>query len=197
MNKQLAMILAATGSYCGAYDDMGDDDAIVLAGYDDMGAARRRGRPGGRSLAPARFNTATTRQAALQAFQPDASGMAVDQVMPFPNGTFILGNAPLILPAAPQRSFQVRRLVIDRFNTGASATGLLQVTGLTVGADQQFTNTGAIPASMFSPTAVGVNLKPQAARPGITVTLSLSLTGALAGADTVLVTSAAVGPALG
>lgn len=174
------------------YNDMGgEDDAIVLAGYDDMGARRGRGGRGGG------YTRGASRAQALAAFQPDANGNAVEQIMPFPNGTFILLNAPLVLPAQPQRAFQLRRLVIDRFNSGASATGLIQVTGLTVGADAQFVNTGAVPASMFSPTAVGIQLKPAAARPGITVTLQLSLTGALAGADFVLVTSAAVGPALG
>lgn len=176
----------------GMYDDMGaDPDAIVLAGggYSDMGAGRPRVRGAYGAPAP--------RRQALAAYQPDANGIAVDQMMPFTTGTFTSTVAVLNLTAQPQRAFQVRRLVIDRLNTGATAIGLLLVTGLVVGADQQLVNTGSLPATMFSPTAVGVALKPAAARPGITVTLSLQLQGALTAPDTVFVVAAAVGPALG
>ena len=102
----------------------------------------------------------------------------------------------LNLAAAPQRAFQMRRLVIDFGRVGTSSTGLVQVTQLTVGADPQFVQTGAIPASMFSSAAVGLGLKGTGARPGVTLTLSLSVTPAPGSTDTILVSAAATGPAI-
>ena len=190
----------------GGYDDMGaDDEELILAGaYDDMGwnPFRRRGRKaparrGAPALPAGRPAPAAARRAALKAYQPDATGLPLDQVMPFPNGTFTAAVTALLLQAQPQREFQARRLVIDLARIGASATGLVQVTQFTVGADPQFVNTGSIPASMFQSTAVGIALKPAAARPGVTISLGLSVAPAPAGADTIVVSAAAVGPAVG
>lgn len=187
MDPEDAMILSGEWSDMG-WDDMGDDD---------IGARRRRGglrRGGGRRGA----GPAAARRQRLMAIQPDASGQALDQIMPFPNGTFTAAINALNLVAQPQRDFQLRRLVIDFARIGASAVGpIVQVTALTVGADPQFVQTGSIPAVMFAFNAVGVHLKPNAARPGVTVTLALSVTAGLAGADTIVVSAAGQGPALG
>lgn len=199
-----------------AYDDMGaDEEELILAGaYDDMGfnpfSAIRRALPGGRRKPaarrqpvavrlPARPAAASTaaRRNALADYQPDATGLPLDQVMPFPNGQFTSVVTTLLLQAQPQREFQPRRLVIDLGRVGATSTGLVQVTQFTVGADPQFVNTGSIPAAMFQATAVGIALKPAAARPGVTVSLGLSLTGALTAPDVINVSAAAVGPAIG
>ena len=185
---------------------MANDDDFILAGYDDMGAdddgdmgARRRvARRGGwpaRAL-PAR-PSAAPRRAALDAYQPDATGLPLDQIMPFTNGQFTSAVTTLNLTGNPQRAFQPRRLVVDLGRVGATSTGLVQVTQFTIGADPQFVSTGSIPVVMFQATAVGIMLKPAAARPGITITLSLSLTGALTAPDVINVSAAAVGPALG
>lgn len=198
-----------------------EEDEFILSGYDDMGAyedmgfnpfgAIRRILPGGRRPAPRRpaprpagmrpalpaAAPVAARRSALAAFQPDATGLPLDQVMPFPAGTFTAAVTTLLLQAQPQREFQPRRLVIDLGRVGASATGLVTVTQFTVGADPQFVNTGAIPASMFQATAVGILLKPAAARPGVTISLGLAVAPAPAGADTIAVSAAAVGPAVG
>jgi len=177
---------------------MDPEDAIVLAGYggygeevgfDDIGAAPRRRRGGMR-----RGGNPLVRRMAQVA--PDAGQVGLDQVMPFPNGSFTSLVTSLNLTAQPQRKFQLSRLVIDTARIGATATGLVQVTNLVVGAEPQFVNTGAVPQSMFGATAVGIHLRANAARPGVTVTLSLSLTGGLTAPDTIVVSAAAVGPAL-
>jgi len=175
---------------------MDDEDAIVLAGYggygeqvgydEDVGARRRRRRGGG-------VPPMVRRMAQIA---PDAGQIGLDQVMPFPNGTFTSLVTTLNLPAQPQRKFQLARLVIDTARIGATSTGLVQVTQLTVGAEPQFVNTGSVPISMFGATAVGIHLRANAARPGVVVTLSLSLTGALTAPDTIVVSAAGVGPAL-
>lgn len=161
-----------------------DDDALILAGWDDELGAARRAR-GGRN----------PRQA-MQRLQPDAGGIVLDQLLPFPNGSFTAAIAALTLSAAPQRAFRMRRLVIDFGRVGATATGLVQVTQLTIGADPQFVATGSIPAAMFASTAVGVHLKGNAARPGVTVVLALSVTPAPGAGDTILVSAAATGPSI-
>lgn len=179
------------------YDDMGDDDELILAGYDDMGARRRA-----RRIAPARparpaAAPVAARRSALRAYQPDATGLPLDQVMPFPNGTFLPATTALLLQAQPQREFQPRRLIIDLGRIGAGATGLVQVTQFTVGADPQFVNTGSIPAAMFQATAVGIALKPAAARPGVTISLGLTVAPAPGAGESIVVSAAAVGPAIG
>lgn len=193
-----------------------DDDEYILAGYDDMGYDDEAGalwptRRAPRGMAPRRparqprqpprgrlpWGNAAPRRDALEAYQPDARGLPLDQILPFTGGTFTAAVTNLLLPGTPQRSMQPRRLVIDLGRVGATATGIVQVTQFNVGADPQFVQTGAVPASMFGATAVGIMLKPAAARPGITVSLGLSLTGALVGADVIIVSAAAVGPAIG
>ena len=181
---------------------MSDDDQFILSGYDDMGyddmgARRRRIVPARRPAPRPAANPAAARRSALRAFQPDATGLPLDQIMPFPAGTFTSAVTTLLLQAQPQREFQPRRLVIDLGRVGATATGLVTVTQFTVGADPQFVNTGAIPASMFQATAVGIMLKPAAARPGVTVSLGLSVAPAPGVGDSIVVSAAAVGPAVG
>lgn len=187
-----------------------EDDEFILAGYEDMGAyddmgALRMpfgirlpgGRPAPRALPRPAAAPVQPRRAALAAYQPDAAGMPLDQIMPFTGGSFTSTVTALNLTGQPQRAFQPRRLVVDLGRVGATSTGLVQVTQFTVGADPQFVATGSIPVTMFQATAVGIMLKPAAARPGITITLSLSLTGALTAPDTITVSAAAVGPAIG
>jgi len=195
------LILAGYGDESG-YDDEdleGEDEAgfrlpIPLPG---RRAPARRGMPARRGTpASAIANIRRARAAALMAVQPDTGGAALDQIMPFTVGTFTAAVPTLNLTGTPQRKFQLTRLVIELGRVGASATGLVVVTALTVGADPQFVQQGSIPASMFASNAVGIKLRPNAARPGITVTLSLALLGALAGADTIIVAAGGTGPAL-
>lgn len=180
------------------------DDEIILAGYDDMGAddddmgaRRRRARRGSFRLPAAPVARSAPRRAALDAYQSDASGLPLDQMMPFTGGQFTSTVTALLLTGQPQRAFQPRRLIVDLGRVGATSTGLVQVTSFKVGADDQFVSTGSAPVSMFQATAVGIMLKPAAARPGITVYLGLSLTGALTAPDVINVSAAAVGPAIG
>lgn len=205
-------------------DELGEDE-IILAGYDDLagdelgfanpfalaargvravgrGAARLVGRGGGgRPRAMMVANRAAVdaaqRRAALSQYQPDARGDALDQIMPFTSAVLTLAAPTSTLTGQPQRAFMMRRLVISLGRTGASAlASLVTVTALTVGADPQFVSTGSIPADMFSNNAVGVRIKPNAARPGITIFLGVAAAG-LAGADTVAVSAAGLGPAIG
>lgn len=140
---------------------------------------------------------AQARANALRQYQPDARGDALDQIVPFSAATLTAAVPTATLNAFPQRAFMLRRLVISLGRIGATAlTSLVTVTQLTVGADPQFVATGAIPADMFANTAVGVRLKPNAARPGITIFLGMAAAGLVA-PDTVAVSAAGIGPAIG
>lgn len=176
-------------------DDLGDDE-LILSGDDDVGARRRRPRgraPTPNALAIQRRNRARS----LAADQPDQGGVALDQIMPFTGGVFTALVPVLRLVATPQKRFQLKRLVVDLGRAGATAAGpLVQATDLSVGADRQFTQSGNVPVSMFSSVAVGIFLKGNAARPGITVTLDLVVSAGLVAPDTITVSAAGVGPVL-
>jgi hypothetical protein len=207
-------------------DELGEDE-IILAGYDDLagdelgfnpfGMVARGARAVGRRIAGRGGNgqramvvrrpmgyarnqaaiDAANRANALRQYQPDARGDALDQIVPFSAATLTAAAPTNTLNAFPQRAFMLRRLVISLGRVGATAlTALVTVTQLTVGADPQFVATGAIPADMFSNNAVGVRLKPNAARPGITIFLGVAAAGLVA-PDTVAVSAAGIGPAIG
>jgi hypothetical protein len=200
------------------YDELeGDDDDIILAGEEALegdeelglspnpfrrggrGKARRRG--GGGMAIARRMNTAQItaqrRASALRQYQPDARGDALDQIVPFTALTLTAAAPTGTMTAQPQRAFMLRRLVIELGRTGATAVAsLVTVTALTVGADPQFVATGGIPASAFAFNAVGVRLKPNAARPGITIFLGMAAAGLVA-PDTVAVSAMGIGPAIG
>jgi hypothetical protein len=91
----------------------------------------------------------------------------------------------LTLSASPQRPFRGRRLVVDITRTGASATGLVTITRLDVGADNQLPGSGAIGAGTFAATAFGVDLDLDPATPGVTVTAQFNISAAPAMADRV------------
>ena len=183
------------------YDDMGEDeaDALVLSGA-ELGRRVRRAAPAQRPPAarPA-WGASNARRAALTAYQPDAGGLPLDQPLPFTPVTFTAtSGTALNLVAQPQRAFQMRRIVIDIARSGATSTGAVSVTSIKVGVDEQLTATGSLPAVMFSATAINTVLKPAAARPGITVTIGLSLSApAITMTDTVTVLAGAIGPAVG
>jgi hypothetical protein len=198
------------------YDDLEGDElgfnpfAVVARGARAVGrriAGRGRGGGAQRAMVVRRPQPmyarnqaqidAANRANALRQYQPDARGDALDQIVPFSAATLTAAAPTATLNAFPQRAFMLRRLVISLGRVGATAlTALVTVTQLTVGADPQFVATGAIPADMFANTAVGVRLKPNAARPGITIFLGMAAAGLVA-PDTVAVSAAGIGPAIG
>jgi hypothetical protein len=182
------------------YDDLGYDEL----GYDDLGAlvARRPiRRPPPRPMPrPVARNPAPRGMPLVEAFEDkrgEGTGSQLrDFPMPLTGGTFTSAVTALTLTAQPQRYFIGKRMVIDLGRNGATSTGLVQVTNVTVGIDPQMVNTGSIPASAFAATAVGTGINFKAARAGDIVTLQLSLTGALTAPDTIVVSACIFGLAL-
>ena len=83
--------------------------------------------------------------------------------------------------------------------TGASSTGLVQVTAANVGADNQLVSAsgaGGIPSDFFLATGVDLNINWSVATPGIQVTILLTISLAPTGTDTVAVGGSFLGSAL-
>jgi len=102
----------------------------------------------------------------------------------------------LTLTGQPQRPFRGRRLILDITRTGASATGLVTVTRLDVGADNQLPGAGAIGAGAFGSTAVGVDLDLDPATPGVIVTVQLNISAAPVMTDRVDISGTLIGQAV-
>ncbi len=160
----------------GAWDD--DVGTLELADY--VGARRRAARrraPMGRAI-PARQ------------LIPQVPGVPAPAVRLQPLGlgatAFTAASGTLLqLQASPQRPFQGQRLILDITRTGASATGLVTVTRLDVGTDNQLVGAGAISANAFQPTAFDANVRFAPATPGVLITVQLNISAAPAMADRV------------
>lgn len=95
------------------------------------------------------------------------------QISPVPL-TSVPANSTANATFRPQRPLRAERLVLD----GAALGGLF-VTDFLIGADPQFVNSGAVPASSFSPQAFNMELRGNTADPGIDITITFhNTTGA-------------------
>lgn len=84
----------------------------------------------------------------------------------------------LALTARPQRPFKGQRLVVDITRTGPTATGLVTLTRVDVGTQNQLVSSGPLSASAFAATAFDVNLQLDPATPGIDMTLQFAISAA-------------------
>jgi hypothetical protein len=117
-----------------------------------------------------------------------------EQPLGFGASAFTAASGTLLtLTASPQRPFRGRRLVVDLTRTGASATGLVTLTRLDVGVDNQLPGAGALAVSTFANNAVGVNLDLDPCTPGVNITLQFNVSAAPAGADRIDFAAALIG----
>jgi len=154
------------------YEHQGDIDGYV-GGVDIVGIARRAG------ITPAAAMQAV-RQGRVPGLGPNqrvgmnTPDVARTQISPMPSAT-IPANSTTTLTWQPQRPFRLERLFLQ--STGVNVDFVVE--GLTVGADPQFVNDGAVPGTMFLSTAVGGHLRGNTANPGVTLSIVLrNLTGA-------------------
>ncbi len=153
------------------FDDLSDVGTLELADY--VGARRRMNR--GRSRMAAR-NSVPARQ-----LIPNVPGVPMPGVRLQPLGlgatAFTATSGTLLtLQASPQRPFQGQRLILDITRTGATSTGLVTVSRLDVGTDNQLVGSGAISANAFQPTAFDANVRLAPATPGVNITVQLGTT---------------------
>ena len=165
-----------------------DDDALVLAGYDALMGARgisraRRGAP--------RQN----RLARMAADLPSASGRVMRQFFGLAAQTFVNGGATtLTVTDRPQRTIQIDRVVIARFNVGAASPNLgVTISRFRIGAEDMLSGNGAIPIEMFAANVTSGRFHGYTAKAGIDVTVTYVITAAPAAAETVTLTWGAFG----
>jgi len=163
--------------------DVGDDLEI---GWNPFKRRRKRGARG------------ATRQIPARRLLPQIPGVPArglgEQPLGFGATAFTAGSGTLLtLTASPQRPFRGRRLVIDLTRTGASATGLVTLTRIDVGVDNQLPGSGALAVSTFANNAVGVNLDMDPCTPGVNIVLQFNISAAPAMADRVDLAAALIG----
>ncbi len=126
-------------------------------------------------------------------------GLALKR-LPLGIGTVTFGAATgtsLTVEVEPQRGYTPKRLVAAVSRTGASATGLVRLTSLMIGDVQQLPASNGVPIEMFDTQATDAELDLTPVIPGQKVTLTLTISAAPAGADTVVVNLGFYGAAIG
>lgn len=81
----------------------------------------------------------------------------------------------LNMTALPQRPFKAKRLLIDLARTGTSATGLVTVTSINMGSDNQLVGQNPLPVSGFGATAFDLNIEFAPVTPGIQVVIGVGI----------------------
>lgn len=166
--------------------DIGDDDMGSL----ELGFPFRRKRKSKRRGMPYRTLVPTVPGVPSAGLRLQPLGLGATQFNAS-SGTI------LTLSAQPQRPFKGMRLVLDITRTGTSATGLVTVTRLDVGTQNQLVASGPLAAAAFAATAFDVNLEMDPATPGITITVQIAITAAPAMTDVVDVAGVLFGAAIG
>lgn len=103
------------------------------------------------------------------------------------------------LPATtrPQKPFKGRRLVVDIARTGTTATGLVTVTSVTIGVNNQFVSTGAVGAGSFAATAFDCNVEFSACSTALDITVNYAISAAPTTTDRVDVGTTLFGETVG
>jgi len=156
-----------------AYDDLGDElGALEIGARNPFRRSRKR------------------RGARRGGWLPKTAGVPRRGVHMQPLGlgstAFTAASGTILaLTGTPQRPFRGQRLTLDITRTGATSTGLVTVTRLDVGSDNQLVSAQSLIAAAYSPTAIDNNVLFDVAVPGIIVTVTLAISVAPGGADRV------------
>lgn len=103
------------------------------------------------------------------------------------------------LPATtrPQRPFKAKRLVVDLARTGATATGLISVTSINIGTNNQMVATQPIGAGSFAPGAYDTNMELAACTTALDVTVGYATSVAPGATDHIDIATTMFGEAVG
>jgi len=120
------------------------------------------------------------------------------QPMGIGNVTFTATSGlALTASSRPQRPFKGKRLVVGIARTGASATGLVTVTSLNIGTNNQFVSSAPISADAFGPGAFDTNLELAACSTALDITIAFAISAAPTTVDTVALNATLIGEAIG
>lgn len=181
----------------GSFDDLSDLDDVGTLELADYVGARRRARSRGRSGGGGGARSINSRQ-----LIPSIPGVPMPGLRLQPLGlgatAFTATSGTLLsLQASPQRPFQGQRLILDITRTGTTSTGLVTVSRLDVGTDNQLVGSGSISSNAFAPTAFDANLRFSPATPGVTITCQLNISAAPTTVDRVDVGGTLIGTTVG
>jgi hypothetical protein len=177
------------GDVMGYAGPMGDyEGGAQVVGYDDAGEAivvGRRARRGGGGA------TVRVRKPGWRQGQLAPGVIAPDQgLLPLPLGnfTFTATAQTNTFQGQMQKPFRGERLLVTTVRTGTSSTGRL-LGQIFVGSDLAALDVSPIDLEQIgAATAFGVRLTMKPAQPGVFIRIVTSLSGALAGADTIFAT---------
>lgn len=189
------------------FDDLAD--AEMIDDLADVGALPRgypgmprgyRGRPAarggyGRQLMPAKAMAARR----LIPMVPGAPAVGIRlQPLGFPVRTFgaATGTA-LTATTRPQRPFKGKRLIVDIARTGASATGLVTITQLSVGSVNQWVSSDPVGAGSFAPGAFDANVELAACTAALDISVFYSVSTAPAMTDVIDIGTTLFGETVG
>lgn len=182
------------GDVMGYGGPMGNyDSGAQVVGYDDEGypvvvGKRSRGRRPGPRVQLTRPGWRSG-QLAPGVIAPDQGLLP----LPMGNFTFALAAQTNTFQGQIQKPFRGERLLVTTVRTGASATGRL-LGQMFVGSDLAALDVPPIDIEQIgSPAAFGVRLTMKPAQPGVFIRIVTSLSGALAGADTIFVSVTLLG----
>ena len=173
-------------NYFNDLSDVGDDD---LVGWNPFSRKKRK------MIRQGAQRTSSARRLIPRVPGVPARGLG-EQPLGFGSTAFTsLSGTILTLTAQPQRPFRGRRLVVDISRTPL-ATGLITITRLDVGVDNQLPGSGAIGAGTFAATAFGVDLDMDPATPGVNIVVQFAISAAPAVGERVDVAATLIGEAV-
>jgi hypothetical protein len=97
----------------------------------------------------------------------------------------------------PQKPFKGRRLVVDIARTGATSTGLVTITSILIGVNNQLVSTGAVGAGAFAATAFDCNVELSACSSALDMTVNYAISAAPTTTDRVDVATTVFGETVG
>lgn len=97
----------------------------------------------------------------------------------------------------PQKPFKGRRLVVDIARTGTTATGLITITSITVGVNNQLVSTGAVGAGAFAATAFDCNVELSACSSALDIAVNYAISAAPTMTDRVDIATTLFGETVG
>lgn len=180
------------GGPMGDYQGSSQVIGYTHSGQPIVGAPRR---PARRPVMAVQKPQWRNSQMAPGVIAPD-QGMLTLPLQGVPTNTLALAQQTIVLQGQVQKPFRGERLLVSTVRTGASAVGRLQ--GLIfVGTDLSQLDINPVDIEQLGdPTAFGVRLSVKPAQPGVFIRIQVTLTNALAGADTIVVSAQMLGRAV-